>query len=181
MTTYGSPTPNTDEQAAPQSAEEALAQVSEQDDLSLLKELTQEASRDLENIVRYAVDTRPGWFAEFSANVSLTEFQRWQKAATKGKGNNQKVDIAIISQLPLVEKNIAIYKRGNDGELNKVYGKDGNPLTFKHDEFRDLFGASDLVAATKFLGDGLTVRMAQDLLDEAGYGGEVESFDPSNA
>lgn len=177
--TYGNPQHFEEEQPT-RSAAETLASLEEPEDLSLLQELTEEAGRKLDGTVRYPVDTRPGWFVEFSTNITLNEFKRWQKAATKGKGNNKNVEIDLISQLPLVEKNTSILKR-KGADIVAIHGKDGKPLTFRHEEFTELFGGVDLVAATKFLGDGPTVSIAQDLLDEAGYGTGVEAIDPSDA
>ncbi|WP_427017873.1 hypothetical protein ACQCSX_04460 [Pseudarthrobacter sp. P1] len=146
--------------------------------LSLLDELAAEAGKEITETVRYAIDNRPGWSAEFTTTIESTDFKRYQKNAQGKKKNAVDADPIIFSGQPLVERNTGIFK--ND---EAVLDGDGDNLVFGSIEFRAMFPASTSAvdAARLFIGDGKLIAMGNALYTQAGYGEEATQLDPTNA
>ncbi|GAA4916012.1 hypothetical protein [Nesterenkonia rhizosphaerae] len=145
---------------------------------SLLEELGREAQRDITRTIRYEVKDREGWEVEFTNNISTDDYKRYQNAGTKnGKKDASQADLAKIAGMPLVERNTGIYRRGQ-----LVTDQKGDPITFRSEEFLEMFRVfTALDAVRKFLGDGYTISLANDLYKQAGFNEDAAIVDPKNA
>lgn len=148
----------------------------------LLGELLEEAAEETQNLVKFPVSIRPHWVLEFDAVITDSELKRYRKNAEIGKrrrGRDGEISTVLMYGQLLSEKSVAIYKRGEDGELALVEDSQGDPLTLRSEEFLDGFGQDVRAAVRKFLGDAGTGSMGGAVLAESGWTEDLTPLDPT--
>ena len=158
--------------------------------LSPLEELKQAIkSKDLRNPKTYQVD---GYDFDiklrFDAYISADEFKAFQqkaKGATNRKarraGGDGDVDPFKLFSAILQEKSEAIIVNGHE-----VKDGDGDPLSLRSEEFIAFVQDSDIgkdvntvaQAIEAFLTAGGMITIGESIVNEAGFGGEVDPVNP---
>lgn len=148
-----------------------------ENDLSLLELLKAEAAKELTRIVTYKIEEREGWSADFSTNISLSDYNRYTRSAQGKKKRAQDADAAIFAGMALVEHNTRVLFNGKP-----VSDSEGELMTFGSEEFLSLFQSDSAVGALrKFMGDGHMISTAGALYKEAGFVEEATPEDPTEA
>ncbi|QGZ17119.1 tail assembly chaperone [Arthrobacter phage DrYang] len=142
---------------------------------SPLDALLAESKKTLEEFVTWQVDGRPGFAVRFSNIIEPEDTKRYRKNALGKKKNPEDADQIVAAAQPLIENCRAILHNGK-----VVAAKDGDDLTFGHNEFIQMFGDMGAINAVRqFLGPGQTLSWGGALFEAAGYGADVtEAADP---
>lgn len=144
-------------------------------ELSPLERMKQESKRTLERFVSYPVTGRPGVVLEFSTIVEPEDLKRYQKNAQGNKKRPEDADNVLAAAQVLQEASRAIYINGD-----KIVGDDGNDWTLGHKEFIATYGDMGAPEAIKLLlGGGQLLTMSGALVEEAGYGADIDTVDPT--
>ncbi len=153
---------------------------------SLLDEFVEDAQREIHREVTFPI--RRGkiqMFARFIAVVELDEIKRYKRAAmgnrSPKKATPDDMDMLVANGMVLIEKNIGIYRGGTD-EADQVFTTEKEPLTFRSQEFLDIYPdrLHAVDALKKFLGDAQLTTMGEALYEAAGYGEDLAPVDPTD-
>lgn len=152
---------------------------------SLFAELAAEAAAEIEDDVFFSVDARPGWVLGFSSTIGQKELTRYRKAATKnGQKKAEDADLVIGNAMPLIEKNIGIYKLDADGKRVQVIDPNTDrPLLLRSDSFVRMQGRGldEVKALVKFMGGESKVSaLGAALLKSSGWGEDYAPLDPTD-
>lgn len=148
-----------------------------------LEELREELAEEITGLTAtYPVPGRPKYAVRYSLDVEGPQLQRWTKQASDKKlpGGVDGTKAAAIVLANMCEAILRV----TDGDLDtaeEIYGTDDVVFTFRHPELHEMLGVSRAIAAVqKFYAlDGVVIRVAGDLVDEAGYGDEMPDLDPT--
>ena len=185
MNPYAQPVPGEDTPARPAPLAPEPVTLDAGD---LLAELEAEARRGLDQVVKIAVPSRPGWALAVSTFITQNELKNWQMRSRRGgskkNGKPEDVDAVKNAALMLLEKCQGIYRQQPSGGVAQVLDTDGDPLTLTSDAFLDLFPdlRRDAVAVLRaFAGDGAVVSMGATLVERAGWSEQADVVeDPTN-
>lgn len=151
---------------------------------SLFAELANEAAAEIDHDVFFPVDSRPGWVLGFSATINQKELTRYRKAATNnGRKKAEDADLVIGNAMPLIEKNIGIYKIDAEGRRVQVIDpKTDRPLKIGSPTFVAMQGKglNEVGALTRFMGGESKVSaLGAALLKASGWGEDYAPLDPT--
>lgn len=149
---------------------------------SLLDEFREAATAEISNIVYFPIEHRKGdWVAQFDAVIGQPDIKKYRRQAMGKKTKAEDMDTLIANGMALIEKNTGLYKGGTNVQ-NRVLDADGDPLTFRSDEFLDLYPdcGNAVECLARFLGDAQLTTMGEALFRAAGYGKDLEPVDPTN-
>ena len=129
----------------------------------LRAELTTPADR--KSTLRLKVEGRPNLSIRFNTLLDYDRLQKWTDLCTNKKG---KVDMRKLSLIILNSQCSGIFYK--DVEM---LDSEGEPLTFRHPEFRDMADALDPIGAITWTygqdNDGEIMQVANAITEAAGY------------
>lgn len=167
MTDYGVTAP-----AAPTTA--PSLEKAETPGASPLDRMRAMSKESIERFPLYKVAGREGLTLEFSNAIDPEDLKRYQKNAQGKKKDPKDADQVLASAQILQEASRAMYLNGD-----QLVSPDGSEWTLAHEEFIAMYGGMGAVEAIKqLLGGGQLLTMSGKLVEEAGYGAEIESADP---
>ena len=119
-----------------------------------------------------AVPTRPGYSVRYSTELPGEILRAW---AARTRLKDGSVDTLRQALTVLTNQCEAILKNG------EPIGEGGGDITFANKTFQQLIGATDAPSALRrFYGqDGLIIAHAEAVVEDAGYGAQVERVDPT--
>lgn len=125
------------------------------------------------------VPGRPGYAVRYSTHIAHEQLTAWQKKAKDKSSPTGVNDLKWLSVL-LATQCEAIVRNGVDVELG---GADGEPATFRSPAFQELLGVDRAVSAVQvfYARDASVLAAGVAVLQEAGYGDEAETVDPTSA
>lgn len=113
---------------------------------------------------------------EFSSRITNQELERWRnRSRAKGAKSRDDIDARKFAGLVLAEKNVAM-KIGD----KTLVDNDGDNITVRSDDIltmTETTTAADAVCV--LLGDGTAASWADQLVQDAGYGGDVMTKNPT--
>ena len=141
---------------------------------SVLDELRTELQNEIENPeIEIGVPSRPNIALRFSPNVSQAQLKHWRN--NSGMNSKKGLDSVRFACYVIGETLTGIYI--ND----ELVEENGVALNFATDTIQEMSGASDPFEAIRdMVGvDPHIEAMAMTILEEAGYGDEVDAEDPT--
>lgn len=144
-------------------------------DLDALRdELAAQADQADEDVTTLEVPSRPGYAIRCRLDFTGLDLDRFRKAA-RNKRLADGLDNVRFSALLIGATTTAILKNG------KPITDEGIPVTFATPAFRQLYQAANVDEAVRgfFKREGLIDAAARKLADEAGWGDEVYTADPT--
>jgi hypothetical protein len=116
-----------------------------------------------------------GYSVRFQPNISMSQFEAWQRQATQEVGGREVVDQLGFATAILVNTCTAIVLNGEP-----IRGDDGGALTFRSESLQQRFGAMDAGALVQALyrNDFHIAATSNKITVAAGFGEDIEAADP---